>query len=93
MTTATRALTLAAASIEASVWVDQVVNKHDYDAFVCGLINVTASDQKTFRYFTTRGAYNFSLYKPSAELDALMQEAREAADPVERGHIYTQVWN
>ena len=80
------------ASLEASVWVDQVINKHDYDAFLCGLINGSDPDQKTFRYFTTSGAYNFSQYKPSAELDMLMQQGRQSADPAERGRIYSQVW-
>ncbi len=80
-------------SLEASVWVDQVINKHDYAAFVCGLINGTDPDQKTFRYFTTHGAYNFSGYKPPAGLDGLMQKGREVSDPAERGRIYTKVWN
>ena len=80
-------------SLEASVWVDQVINKHDYDAFVCGLINGTDPDQKTFRYFTTHGAYNFSSYKPPAGLDDLMEKGREVTDPAERGRIYTQVWD
>ncbi|MBV8928169.1 MAG: hypothetical protein JO152_03465, partial [Mycobacteriaceae bacterium] len=79
-------------SLEASVWVDQVINKHDYDAFVCGLVNGTDPDQKTFRYFTSTGAYNFSQYKPSPELDQMMQKAREVADPTERAKLYTQIW-
>lgn len=79
-------------SMEASVWVDQVINKHDYDAFICGLINGTDPDQKTFRYFTTHGAYNFSLYKPAPELDSLMQRGREQSDPSERGKTYSAAW-
>ena len=79
-------------SMEASVWVDQVINKHDYAAFVCGLVNGTDPDQKTFRYFTTTGAYNFTQYKPSPSLDTMMEQARETQDPAARGKLYSQVW-
>jgi peptide/nickel transport system substrate-binding protein len=79
-------------SLEASVWVDQVINKHDYAAFVCGLVNGTDPDQKTFRYFTTTGAYNFSQYRPSPALETMMEQARESADPAERGRLYSQIW-
>ena len=79
-------------SVEASVWADSVITKHDYDAFVCGLVNGTDPDQKTFRYFTSAGVYNFSQYKPAPELDALIAKGRAESDPAARSKIYTEAW-
>ena len=79
-------------SVEASVWADSVITKHDYDAFVCGLVNGTDPDQKTFRYFTSAGVYNFSQYKPAPALDALIAQGRAETDPAKRSKIYSDAW-
>jgi peptide/nickel transport system substrate-binding protein len=85
-------ITAQVTTMEASVWVDRVINRHDYDAFVCGLINGIDPDQKTFRYFSRTGSYNFSQYKPPARVDQLLQQGREVSDPAQRKAIYEEVW-
>ena len=79
-------------SMDAGVWGDTVINRRDYAAFICGLINGTDPDQRSFRYFSKGGVYNFSNFDPGAELDGLLHKAREEADPGLRGQLYTQIF-
>jgi peptide/nickel transport system substrate-binding protein len=81
-----------AATEESGVWANSVITTHDYDAFVCGLIGGLDPDQRTFRYFHTDGAYNFSLYAASPELNALLDQGRQVSDTAQRTSIYTKAW-
>jgi peptide/nickel transport system substrate-binding protein len=82
-----------AQTLEAGVWAEQVITKHDYDAFICGLINGNDPDGHTFRYFRSDGAFNFSLYRGPKRLDDLLQKGREVSDPDQRSQIYGDAWN
>lgn len=79
-------------TLEAGVWGQRVVTDRDYDAFVCGLVNGVDPDQKTFRYFSREGVYNFSGFEPSDELQALLERGREETDPAVRSEIYSEAW-
>jgi peptide/nickel transport system substrate-binding protein len=81
-----------ARSLESGVWADQVITKHDYDGFICGLVNGNDPDGHSFRYFRSDGAFNFSQYKGPAKLDDLLEQGREATDPAERAKIYDEAW-
>jgi peptide/nickel transport system substrate-binding protein len=81
-----------ATSMESGTWADQVITKHDYDGFICGLINGNDPDGHTFRYFRSDGAFNFSQYKGSPKLDQLLAEGRSESDQSKRSEIYSQAW-
>jgi peptide/nickel transport system substrate-binding protein len=79
-------------NLEAGIWVDKVITKHDYDAFICGLINGLDPDGHSYRYFRSDGAFNFSQYAASPQLDRLLDEGRQVRDAQRRGQIYSQAW-
>ncbi len=79
-------------SLESGVWASQVITKHAYDGFICGLVSGNDPDQHTYRYFHTDGAYNFSLYKPPKAVDDLLDKGRQVSNPAQRAQIYDQAW-
>lgn len=78
--------------LESSVWAEEVITKHDYDAFICGLVAGNDPDGHSFRYFTKDGAFNFSQYEGPEKLDQLLAEGREVEDPAQRSKIYGEAW-
>ena len=52
-------ITSATPSVPASMWVDNVITNHDEQAFVCGLVSGLDPDQHLFRYFDSKGLFNF----------------------------------
>jgi peptide/nickel transport system substrate-binding protein len=81
-----------AQTLESGVWADQVITKHAYDGFICGLVNGNDPDGHSYRYFRSDGAFNFSQYKGPARLDDLLEQGREEADPAQRAKIYDEAW-
>ncbi|MGB8880147.1 MAG: ABC transporter substrate-binding protein [Solirubrobacteraceae bacterium] len=74
----------------AGVWVDNVITKHSYQGFICGLVSGLDPDQHLYRYFRSDGLYNFSQYASTPTLDRLLLEGRETIDPGQRSKIYSQ---
>lgn len=79
-----------APTIGAGIWVDNVLRKHDYQAFICGLVSGLDPDQHLYRYFTSDGLFNFSEYPSTPTLDHLLLLGRETIDPGQRSKIYSQ---
>jgi peptide/nickel transport system substrate-binding protein len=82
-----------AQTLEAGVWAEQVITKHDYDGFICGLVNGNDPDGHSYRYFRSDGAFNFSQYRGTPRLDDLLERGREESDPAQRAKIYDEAWN
>jgi ABC-type transport system substrate-binding protein len=78
--------------LESSVWAENVITKHNYDAFICGLLAGNDPDGHSYRYFTKEGAFNFSQYEGPEKLNELLAEGREVSDPAERSKIYGEAW-
>lgn len=83
-------ITSATPSEPASKWVENVITNHNEQAFVCGLVSGLDPDQHLFRYFDSRGLFNFSQYPSTPTLDRLLLEGRETIDPARRSIIYSQ---
>lgn len=81
-----------ATSVDAAVWGDNVVSKHNYTGFICGLVQGLDPDLHTYPYFAAKGAYNFSQYSASTELNSLLEQGRAILDPTQRSQIYSQAW-
>jgi len=77
-------------TIGAGLWAENVITKHDYQGFVCGLVSGLDPDQHLFRYFDSDGLFNFSQYPSTPTLDHLLLEGRETINPAQRGKIYSQ---
>ena len=61
-----------APTMEAGVWADNVITKHHYQGFICGLVSGLDPDQHLYRYFRSDGLYNFSQYASTPTLDRLL---------------------
>lgn len=81
-----------AGTLEAGVWAEEVITKHDYDAFVCGLVNGNDPDGHSYRYFRSDGSFNFSQYKGPKRLDDLLEQGRRESDTAKRSTIYDEAW-
>ena len=79
-----------APTMEAGLWADNVITKHNYQGFICGLVSGLDPDQHLYRYFRSDGPYNFSQYASTPTLDRLLLEGRETIDPSQRSKIYSQ---
>jgi peptide/nickel transport system substrate-binding protein len=79
-----------APTMGAGLWVDNVITKHNYQGFICGLVSGLDPDQHLYRYFLSDGLYNFSQYPSTPTLDRLLIEGRETIDPSQRSKIYSQ---
>ena len=79
-----------APTMKASLWVDNVITKHHYQGFICGLVSGLDPDQHLYRYFRSDGPYNFSQYASTPTLDRLLLKGRETIDPSQRSKIYSQ---
>jgi peptide/nickel transport system substrate-binding protein len=81
-----------ATTIDGAVWGDNVVSKHEYSGFICGLVNGLDPDGHTYPYFSSHGSYNFSQYAPSSQLDNYLEMGRQVLGADQRSQLYTQAW-
>jgi peptide/nickel transport system substrate-binding protein len=79
------------ATQEAGLFNDAVVTKHDFDAFVCGLVSGLDPDGHSYAFFTSKGIFNFSGYS-NPKVDALLNSGRIARGTAKRSVIYSKAW-
>ena len=78
-------------SQDADTWDEDTNVTHNYQAGICGLVTGTDPDEKTYRYFTVGGSYNFSQYVNNTVSHQLV-EAREVTNFAQRLRLYDESW-
>jgi peptide/nickel transport system substrate-binding protein len=75
---------------EWGTYIDDLLNKHDFEAGVVGWIGEIDPDEWLYAHFHTGEQWNFYAYS-NPRVDELLEQGRTTADPDERKAIYDEV--
>lgn len=70
----------------------ELLNKGDYDAIVVGWVALSDPDRAMYRSFHSSSPSNWGKYK-NADLDKILEQARQLSDRAERKKLYVQAAN